>query len=412
MSTINILREFIGLLVSFLMIWFIYSDTKRIFKEFFLHVEKKLLIVQLLKLIIFAVIIYKLKAFIVFHKIIIVFTSIIFLLFTSMLSLKQVEITVKGFKNSKFRIFKYSNKFIEFILFIVTVFINFTELHEGKKGLKEKSKEIIYVAIFPVQKYIAISISKIKFTKRKEKFITDTELIQIKSKLLPGDILLKRNDWQATNLGISGFWTHTGIYTGTLEEMDKYFSDVDSLNGEKFSQKLKSENEEIYYRLLEAEELEVIEAIREGVTIKSISNIAKVDYFSALRPRISKEAKMKAILKAYSFVGCPYDYHFNINSNDAFICTEVIKKSFESSISFQLEKRMGKNIILPNSIAKKFVQEKKKKNRKLDFVLFYDLNIKTRKAFKSCEKEFARSPKRTIGYYKRSDMLRYLYTIL
>jgi len=73
---------------------------------------------------------------------------------------------------------------------------------------------------------------------------------------------------------------------------------------------------------------------------------------------------------------------------------------------------MGKNIILPNSIAQKFVQEKKKKNRKLDFVLFYDLNIKTRKAFKSCEKEFARSPKRTIGYYKRSDMLRYLYTIL
>jgi len=73
---------------------------------------------------------------------------------------------------------------------------------------------------------------------------------------------------------------------------------------------------------------------------------------------------------------------------------------------------LGRNLILPNSIAKKYVLERKKKNRKLDFVLFYDLNIKTKKAYRSCEKEFVGSPKRTIRYYKRSDMLRYLYTIL
>ncbi len=48
----------------------------------------------------------------------------------------------------------------------------------------------------------------------------------IKEELLPGDILLKRNNYQLTNMGLPGFWTHSGIYIGSLEELDKYFMDM------------------------------------------------------------------------------------------------------------------------------------------------------------------------------------------
>jgi uncharacterized protein YycO len=290
--------------------------------------------------------------------------------------------------------------------------MNLRELRRHKNEVKEKSKKAMYVAIFPVQKYIMVSITGLEFTKRKSKFIKEDELMEIGNQLEPGDILLKRNDWQATNLGISGFWTHTGLYIGNLQILDEYFSEVKSLKGIKFSDKLKELNIKNYISLQNKTCLLVIEAIEEGVTVKPLNNIAKVDYFAAMRPRISKEDKLNAILKAFSFVGLPYDYYLDLESNDAFICTSVIYKSYENSISFEVERKLGKKIVLPNSVVKKFARERELQKRELDFILFYDLDLKTRKAYKSTELEFAKSYKRNISYYRKLDMLRYLSTIL
>lgn len=406
------LKESLEFLAAFLAIWFLYKDSTRIFKAFFLHLERKLLIVHALKLGILFLIVYKFNNYMPFGKTIQVFIFILLLIFLSLLTLKQVEFTITGTRNSKYKTFKYGSKFVEYILYLLAHLVNFWELKKNKKEIKEKSKEMMYVAIFPVQKYIMVSISHIEFTKRKEKFITDTDLKEIRASLEPGDILLKRNDWQATNFGISGFWTHTGLFIGNLEKLNKYFSDVEELKGKRFSDRLKELNLEAYNRLLNESELSVIESIEEGVVIKPISNIAKVDYFSAVRPRVSKEEKMKAIINAYGFLGRPYDFFINIDSNDAFICTSLIAKSFESTIKFEVEDKLGKKVILPNSIAKKFAEERKNKNRELDFVLFYDLDLKTRKSYKSTEIQFVKSNNRNISYYLKRDMIGYLSTML
>jgi hypothetical protein len=411
-NIIAFLKESEELLIAFLIIWFLYKDSKRIFKAFFLHLERKLLIVHSIKLGVFFLIMLKFRNHIPFNKTISVCISILLVLFLALLTLKQVEITILGVKNSRYKTFKYGSKFVQYILYLIATLMNFWELGKRGKEIKEKSKEMMYVAIFPVQKYIMVSITGLEFTQRKEKFISDTDLREIRSNLEPGDILLKRNDWQATNLGISGFWTHSGLYTGSLEELDKYFGDVESLGGKKFSDKLKEMNGETYEALLKDRDLAVIEAIEEGVALKPLSNIAKVDYFSAVRPKVSKEEKLKAILRAYSFIGRPYDYHIDIDSDDAFICTAVIKKSYEGSVSFEIEKKLGKKILYPNSIAKKFAQERKKKNSQLDFVLFYDLDLNTRKAYRSTAIQFAKSHKRNMAYYRKRDMLKYLSTIL
>jgi hypothetical protein len=411
-NSMTVLKELFQLLLIFGVIWFLYKDSKRIFRAFFLHLERKLLIVHSIKLGVFLVLIYKFRRYIPFHDIMLIFIGVLILIFISLLTLKQVEFKKKGTINSKYKAFKYGSKLAQYLLFLLSVLMNFDELKKNKHEIKQKSKEAMYVAIFPVQKYVMVSISRLQFTRRKEKFITDEDLNEIKSRLEPGDILLKRNDWQATNLGISGFWTHTGLYIGTLKELDNYFSDVEALGGKRFSENLKEINEKIYVSLLKNSDLEVIEAIEEGVVVKPISNIAKVDYFSALRARVPKEEKMKSILKAYSFVGRPYDFYIDLETDDAFVCTAVIKKSFEDTVSLEIENKLGKKVVLPNSIAKKFAEERKKKDRILDFVLFYDLDIKTRKAYKSTEIQFAKSYKRNFAYYRKRDMLKYLATIL
>jgi Permuted papain-like amidase enzyme, YaeF/YiiX, C92 family len=411
-SIITFLKEPFQFFLAFCLIWFLYKDSNRIFRAFFIHLERKLLIVHSLKLGLFLILIYKFSRVIPFYETIFIFTFVLLLLFLALLTLKHVEFKVKGTINSKYKTFKYGSRLAKYLFYLLAILMNFWEFRKYKHEIKEKSKEAMYVAIFPVQKYVMVSITGMEFTKRKGKFITDIELKEIKRNLEPGDILLKRNDWQATNLGISGFWTHTGLYIGSLEELDNYFNDIKTLEGIRFSEKLREIDEKTYETLINNSELSVIEAIEEGVVVKPLSNIAKVDYFSAVRPRISKEEKLNAILKAFSFVGRPYDFYINMESNDAFICTEVIYKSFEKSITFEVEKKLDRKIVFPNSVVKKFAHERQKANRELDFVLFYDLDLKTRKAYKSNEIEFAKSYKRNIANYRKGDMLRYLSTLL
>jgi len=406
-----LLIKLLELLFAAIIILFLYSDSKRIFRAFFIHVERKLLIVHQIKLLIFLFINCKFRKFIPYDSVITFCIIMLILMFLTILTLRQVEVGIKDNRDPRFKTFKYGSKFSEYLLYLFASVMNFSELSKHKKEIREKTREIMYVAVFPVQKYIAVSITGLKFSIRKEKFITDCDLKDIRLSLEPGDILLKRNDWQATNLGISGFWTHAGLYIGSIQELDKYFEGIIPSTKKKFSERLKEINQEIYNKMIQNRDLSIIESIQEGVCVKPLSNIAKVDYFSALRPVTTKKKKMEAILRAFEYIGYPYDYSFDVESEDAFVCTALVRKAYENILSFELQRKLGKKVLLPSSIVKKFVRERKRKNKQLDFVLFYDLDIHTKKAFRSSEKEFIKSFRRNISYYKRLDILRYITTI-
>lgn len=255
----------------------------------------------------------------------------------------------------------------------------------------DKYKTFAHGVIYPIQKSIAILITGREITMRKEKFISYDDLKVIQSDLKPGDILLKRNDWQLTNIPISGFWTHSGMYIGTLEELDKYFWDITKSYNKRFSDILKEKNYTVYNQLKKNSNLSIIEAIAPKVCLNPLDNMAKSDYFAALRPRVEKEEKMKAILKSFVYLDCPYDYDFDFNSDDAFICTELIKKSYGNNIHFTLRNKNGQEIITPNDIVGKYIKEYQEENRELDFVLFYDGKYETKEALRCSAEELKES---------------------
>lgn len=406
---ITILTTVLKIAALIILIKIIAWDSSRIFKAFLQFVERKFLVIQSIKLITLFMLAYKFNILSPFNWILLLFLLPLIIAFLSMFTLRQTELSIQQFKN--YRAFKY-NKLSEYGLHFFALLMNVRELATNRNKIKEKYKDMMYISLFPVQKFFAVSVTGIEFTNRKDKFITDMQLEEIQTELQPGDVLLKRNDWQATNIGISGFWTHSGLYLGNIEKMDSFFSDAKLLNGRKFSEVLKEEYPEIFNKLLDNSEPNVIEAIEEGVSVKPLSNIAKVDYFSGLRPIASKDQKLNAIKKALSLIGKPYGYHFDIESDKEFICTALIKKSYEGIINLPITKKLGKKIILPNSIAKKYAKERFHKFRQFDFVLFFDLDINSKKAFKSTEIEFCSSYKRNISFYRKRDILKHLSTII
>ncbi len=65
----------------------------------------------------------------------------------------------------------------------------------------------------------------IRVTSRKHGLITMENLEQFTNLLEPGDILLTRQNWGATNLNIPGFWKHMAMYVGTGKYLEQNFPD-------------------------------------------------------------------------------------------------------------------------------------------------------------------------------------------
>lgn len=115
------------------------------------------------------------------------------------------------------------------------------------------------------------------------------EHYRIFSKLIqPGDIILRRyNDYLDSYL-IPGFWNHTGIYTGEINENPE----------------------------------QVVHSISEGVLQEDLLNFIRTDHLVILRP--TEEQKAEAIEKALKIVGKEYDFGFDFKDSVRFSCTELV----------------------------------------------------------------------------------------
>ncbi|MFT5121593.1 MAG: hypothetical protein ACI9TH_005174 [Kiritimatiellia bacterium] len=233
-----------------------------------------------------------------------------------------------------------------------------------------------FKAWFPLQKQIAVQMSYLRTTDRAY-FITVDQLDQYRDRLEPGDILIERRNWHVTNLGIPGFWPHLALYTGTLEEMDAYFAEVQTRGG-RFSEAVREVHPEVHAGYQERSESgrmpRVIEAKRDGVIVQAFGQSAGCDYLAVLRPRVSKKDKMSAVLKAFAHYGKPYDYNFDFATDNAMVCSELIYKAYEGAkgLVFETESINGRMILPPNQLAEKFDAEFDLPEYELEFVLFLD----------------------------------------
>jgi|GEM_PF-1825449 len=256
------------------------------------------------------------------------------------------------------------------------------------------SREMIDFMWSPVQKGVLKIITGVEFTPRMEKFIDDTLYNEIAKSLKPGDILLKRSNWQLTNLGIPGFWTHSAIYLGNFDKLDAYFKETAGFKDEPFSQYVKRNFPGIFERINNHSDC-IIEVIAPGVVISPLENIAKVDYFAALRPKLSRSDIVKALLASFEYYRQGYDYSFNFLTENELVCSELIYKSYledkeidKKGLHFELKTIKEKPLLTVNAIAEKYDKDLLNDNQELELVLFVDADEKKKKAFVSDKKAF------------------------
>lgn len=263
---------------------------------------------------------------------------------------------------------------------------------------------------YPTQKKIAEWMGDTK-VRRTGYLIAEEQVAKMDPKLQPGDILLSRKNWYLSNIGLPGFWPHAIIYLGDPDKMSKYFDDPEvkawletSCDHTDMAGCLSSRFPLGWARYNQEDDghpHRVVEAVSEGVVFNTLEHAAG-DYLVALRPRLNKVAKARAITEAFGHLGKPYDFDFDFATDHALVCTELVWRSyreaggaFGDSLDLPLTEVMGRMTLPANEIAAKYADERGEDDRQLDFVYFLDAKEKDGRAVVSDEKTFARTPGRT-----------------
>lgn len=258
-------------------------------------------------------------------------------------------------------------------------------------------------AWLPFQKGVAEGMSKVRVAHR-ENFISQADLAEALPKMVPGDIMVERRNWCLTNVGIPGFWPHVALFTGSLAEMDAYFKDVPALGGVTMSQKIKELYPTLYATLLkggeEGRSFRILEAIGPGVIPTTFEHSGNADYLCAMRPRLDRNDKCKALLKAFSYYGRPYDYNFDFMTDNELVCSELAYKAYQpdadkKGLHFALVETSGRLLLPPNNVVKKFDEEYGTNRQELDFVLFLEGSESEQSAHSRTIAEFRPSWKRS-----------------
>ncbi|MBC7820786.1 MAG: hypothetical protein IAG10_28205, partial [Planctomycetaceae bacterium] len=157
---------------------------------------------------------------------------------------------------------------------------------------------------------------------------------ELRSLLRPGDVIVNRKEFALTNYFLPGYWPHAAFYLGQPGDLERL--------GLREHHKLKPR----WQRLLELDPHDpgrVLEAMRDGVWLRSLGNPFRADAIAVVRPMLSSEDIAQAIGRGMLHEGKAYDFDFDFTRSDRLVCTEVVYRSYQGigGIQFPLTRRAG-----------------------------------------------------------------------
>lgn len=288
-----------------------------------------------------------------------------------------------------------------------------------KRGVTLFAKNAVDIAadttmhgIFPIQKGVAEWMGDTRVARINKPLIKKEQAEALTKRMEPGDIIVSRQNWFISNIGLPGFWPHAELFLGTQEQFSTYFDadaeviawakeqDPNATGLTSLLQNRFPDRWRMYGSFdLRGDQVKFLEAISEGVSFTGVGHAMTNDYVGVLRPRLTKLDKAKAMLRAFTYQGRPYDFDFDFYSDTSLVCSELVWKAYQPSkdmkgLSIPLVNIAGRMALPPNDIVRQFDEEAGKPDRQFDFVAFLDGREKTKDAVEADEATFRQTYRR------------------
>jgi hypothetical protein len=231
------------------------------------------------------------------------------------------------------------------------------------RSLAKRVKQDTYTPVYAAQSMLSSWIGDTRIV-GDAPLITLEQIEAAAPKFKAGDIILERRNWFLSNAFLPGFWPHGALYIGTPEDLKRLGI---------------ADHPEVKRRWAEytrpgehGKPHRILESISEGVVFNTLEHSLHADHVAVLRPQLSDEQVAKAIVNAFSHQGKPYDFEFDFFTSDKLVCTELIYRSYEGLLHFDLVRVMGRDTLPALEIARKFAKERTGPKPELQFVFFLD----------------------------------------
>lgn len=259
---------------------------------------------------------------------------------------------------------------------------------------------------FPAQAGVAEWMGDTRVRRVGRYLIPQSQADELEKLLEPGDTMVARKNWYLSNVGLPGFWPHAMLYIGGPEKLRAWADDPEVRAWA--SAELRRDGSladllAVRFPLAWAEfqeghggeELPVIEAISEGISLSAMHHVTG-DYVAALRPRLTKAEKARAIVVAFSHLGKPYDMDFDFATDHALVCTELVWRSYHApdaqrGVDWPLIRVAGRQTLPANVMIQQWAESLTNGGQQLDFVAFIDAKDKTEETFFSTAEVLAAS---------------------
>ena len=150
---------------------------------------------------------------------------------------------------------------------------------------------------------------------------------QVLAIMEPGDVIVTRHDFVASNLFLPGYWPHAALFIGSEEERQQLGIELDDAVAKRW-----------------VGEIRTLEAKKDGVLFRPLSETLLVDEFVVLRPQLEESEIVTALKRVSRHEGKGYNFDFDFFRSDQLVCTEVVYRAFDGlgDIQFKLIERAGR----------------------------------------------------------------------
>jgi len=212
-------------------------------------------------------------------------------------------------------------------------------------------RDLFYAAMFQMQKGIGI-LAADRYLKRGHRpGLPDSVRDALHNILAPGDILLVRKEFALTNYFLPGYWPHSALFLGNT----KAFCDWDLTNHPAIATRWQN-----FLALDLPERGRVIEAMKDGVQLRSLESPYRSDSILILRSQLKPESIRQVVARSFMHEGKEYDFSFDFTVANRLVCTEVIYRSYDGveGISFPLSMRAGRLTLAALELVEMAMQRK------------------------------------------------------
>jgi hypothetical protein len=208
----------------------------------------------------------------------------------------------------------------------------------GRRTMRRLGRDVLGRAMYALQQLVSERVSEVFVSPGHRPGLPDDIREQVLSMLRPGDVLVVRKEYAATNYFLPGYWPHAALVLGAVDDLVRLGI---------------ADHEHVQPRLRVVETLSahgapprqiVLEAMKDGVRVRSIDSPLSSDSIIVLRPQLEETHIATALSQGLMHEGKPYDFNFDFCYSHRMVCTEVVYRAYDGvgGVTFELQRHVGR----------------------------------------------------------------------